>query len=634
VPLPTPVGGLTHHVRFKYANDTKEIGLTISNLSAYSRQPYTPFNPATRQGEATQRDFSVANVWELVNGFHMGTGHINEQTAEFPGYSFSQGRDLTGTTDMGPCLFTAQRGRLLPAPADTFAHATSTFTKFIEFKTKLYAATSANPGHVWETDGTNWNDRLTLTGACTQLFTDGATLYACQGTSANVQSSTDGTTWGSAGYQAHVIAKRDEDNTARVLTATLTPGTDGTGPDTYRTPVIGLGGYTVNNMVWYDEALCIGKPDGLYTWQQGWIRRRIDCRTNPNTNNFKWMVEHRGLLYFNIGAKLYFINGLDGRMTEVLPDDLNGFTAIDSLWAVPFGPLLIGARMQSRSYLFYFDGSDNPGLNPLWSDEAAAKPIVGCCATDLFGSSNRIYFSQTSNGTRYLDFTTNWVPNTYHPIGSVAPYIELTEFTGGFRSVKKWWYEAVLNVRDPGSLTKAQVWYSIDDGSFTQTLDEDGNAETLDLDAYNKAAYFPLNAVGVKNKIRVMMWNTGTASASAITHITLRGATMVKPRAQISFPVVADETLTGMGDTLGDSGRRVKAAIEEMATQGYPVKFQDIDGTWRLCLFRTPYPINVVKSATETYGNQPLETQDVIQVVLTEIDELDTDGGLLAWTAG
>lgn len=634
--LPGLAAGRTHNLILKYGSaGTSELGLMIAGgLTNYSRQAYPPFAPATRQGEATQRDFNITATWELNNSFHMGTGHLIEQQVESQSYSFAQGLDLTGTTTIGPCLFTGQVGRLLPPPADAAAVSTANFKQMIEFLGKTYWLTSDAAGKIYENDGTTtFTLRETLTAAGTQLFTDGATLYACQGASNAVRKTTDGSTWSNHTFNAHFIAKRDENNTAYITTATLTPGSDGTG-QTYLSPVIGLSGYTATNMVWYDEALIIGKPDGLYLWEQGWVRLLIDLRNNPSSSNFQLMQAHRGLLYFNVRNRLYFISGRDGRPSEVVPDDLNGFSNLDSLFACQFGPLLIGARMQSRAYLFYFDGADNPGLNPLWSDADASRPVVAIGATDLFGSSNRVYFCQTTTGTRYLDFKSNWIPNTYHTKGTTQSYVELTEFTAGFRSVPKWWYEVVLNVADPTSNTKCQVWYSIDDGTFTQTLDDAGSAVTLDLDAYNKAAYFPLNATGVKIKLRIYVWTTNASTVAAITAVTLRGATMVKPRSQISFPVLADNVVRGLTGDINDSGRNILATLRTAATQGYPVKLFDWEGNARLCLFRTPYPLEAISGWKNPHGEMGVETNTVVQVLLVEVDQLDADGSYPAWTAG
>jgi hypothetical protein len=291
--------------------------------------------------------------------------------------------------------------------------------------------------------------------------------------------------------------------------------------------------------------------------------------------------------------------------------------------------------MQSRAYLMYFYGVDQPGLNPLWSDADATRPVVACGSTDLYGTAPRIFFSQTTTGTGYLDFKQNWIPNTYHAKGTTAAYIDLTTFSAGFRSVKKWFYEVVLNVVDATSATLCQIWYSIDEGAWTQMIDETGSVVALTLSATNKAAFFPLNTTGVNIRLRLYLYTaSGSAAQAAVTAVTIRGIVEPKKRVQISFPVVADDTEQGYFDLAEDSGRNLKAAFDEMVTSGYPVKFQDYDKNWYLVEFRTPYPLEAITSLKEPQGNRSAEANRVFNVLLTVIDQLDSSGNTIAWTPG
>lgn len=630
--IPQSAAGKTHPFVFKYSNDTKSIGLMCPDMREYNRQVYSPFNPSIRAGEATQKDFSVASVWEIQNDWSGGTGHIIESDAETSRYAFAQGKDLTGTTTIGSCLFTARKGRLQPPAAETSVSSRTDFKLWIEFNGRVFAVTNATPGVVYrfDTSGLNPASVETLSAACTQLFSDGTTLYACQGASNAVRKTTDGTTWSNHTFNAHFMNKREEGNTVYVTTATFTTLADGTGVS-YLPTTIGLSGTTATSMVFYDGKLWIGKPEGLYTWEQGWIKRVEDCDTCRDTSNFKFMCVYKGLVFYNIKNKLYFTNG-DSR-TEITPEDINGFTNLDFLYPTA-APLLIAARMQGRSYLFMFNGIDQAGLNPIWSDADGTLPLISCGVSDLYSTKPRIYFTQTTSGTFYLDFAENWTPNSYHTKGTTQSNIELTAFTAGFRSVKKWWYEVVLNVEDPTSNTKCNIYYSIDDGTFTQMIDETGSAATLSLDAYNKALYFPINTVGVKLELRLEMWTTNASTVASITAVTVRGTTNPKMRYQWSFPVLATKSVVGYNELAEDSGRNIQAAVEEMITQNYPIKFQDYDGTWHLCALRQPYPLRSITSFSEPDGNANAEAEQVMQMLLVEIDTLDSSGNYPAWTPG
>jgi hypothetical protein len=638
--LPTPAAGKTHSVVLKWNNDADQIGLMIPDLSGYAKQPYAPFNPSIRQGEATQQDFSITSVWELQNDWSGGTGHLLEEQTETTRYAFAQGLDMTGTTTIGPCLFTAQKGRLLPPPADVLVDAARTDLKlWIEFNGRVFAASNTNPGVIYrfDTSGLNPSSVETLTGACTSLYSDGATLFACQGTSGFVRSTTDGTTWGNQAFEAYFIVKREENNTAYINASsvanfgnTLHPNNDGTGPS-YENPVIDLNGTTATSMVYYKGKTWIGKPEGMTTWEQGWVDKVVDCNTCRDTSNFKHMCVYKGLLWYNVKNKVYFTNG--DSHTEVTPDELNGFTNLDFIYPTA-GPLLIAARMQSRSYLFMFNGIDKPGLNPIWSDADAARPIISIGVSDLYSTKPRIYFTQTTTGTRYLDFKENWTPNTYHTKGTTQSYIELTPFTAGFRSVNKWWYEVVLNVEDPTANTKCNIWYSVDDGTLTQLEDETGAVATLSLDASNKALFFPLEVYGVKLKLRLELWTTNASTVASITAVTVRGLTVPKDRYQFSFPVLATTQVVGFNERAQDSGRNIQAVFEEIIAQTYPFKYCDIDGTWHLVKFRTPYPLAAITSSRKPDGNANAEQDKTYQVLLVQVDELDSTGAYNAWEAG
>jgi hypothetical protein len=272
-------------------------------------------------------------------------------------------------------------------------------------------------------------------------------------------------------------------------------------------------------------------------------------------------------------------------------------------------------------------------LHPLWSDADATRPIISIGVSDLYSTKPRIYFTQTTTGTVYLDFKENWTPNTYHTIGTTASYIELTPFTAGFRSVNKWWYEVALNVEDPTANTKVNIWYSVDDSAFAQMTDETGAAATLSLDATNKALYFPLFTVGVKLELRLELWTTNASTVASITAVTVRGLTTPKPRYQFSFPVLATNHVVGYLGGAEDSAGNIQAAFQEIIEDNYPFKYQDWDGSWHLVKFREPYPLASLDEVRPN-GNHSVTADVTYQVLLVEIDELDSDSSYQVWEPG
>ena len=116
-----PSQGKTHQLVLRYGAPGSEIdlGLMLPNRDPklFQMQPYPPFAPAAREGEAGNRDFSFASVWEIHNDFSDGVGHIYEKQVEAGSYEFSQGLDLASQTSLpGPTLFTNKR-KVLTCPA-------------------------------------------------------------------------------------------------------------------------------------------------------------------------------------------------------------------------------------------------------------------------------------------------------------------------------------------------------------------------------------------------------------------------------------------------------------------------------------------------------------------------------------
>jgi hypothetical protein len=110
--------------------------------------------------------------------------------------------------------------------------------------------------------------------------------------------------------------------------------------------------------------------------------------------------------------------------------------------------------------------------------------------------------------------------------------------------------------------------------------------------------------------------------------------TVPKDRYQFSFPVLATTQVVGFNERAQDSGRNIQAVFEEIIAQTYPFKYCDIDGTWHLVKFRTPYPLAAITSSRKPDGNANAEQDKTYQVLLVQVDELDSTGAYNAWEAG
>jgi photosystem II stability/assembly factor-like uncharacterized protein len=370
----TPVAGYTHDLTIEYGSPTfpTKVGLMLpgSDLTKFSKELYTPFAPATRQGNATIKDFGVATVWELSADWSGGVGKLQESLVESTGYASARGNNITG--GLGTTLFTAQKGRLLPAPASVAAGTLTNIKQFILFGGAWYALTSDAAGKVYKYDATGVTPSLveTLTAAGTQLFTDGATLYACQGASNAVRKTTDGASWSNHTFNANYIAARADGTLAYISGATLTPG------GTYTATAIGLTGTVATGLLFQFGALWIGKPEGLYTWIEvtggttGTIDRRFDTMQMQRATNFDKMVSSRDLVYFNVGNRLFYTEGK--RYVEILPADLAGFSAIYSMTSYD-NKLLVGAKLKPKEGMSYVTAATSGGT---FADETSAGDAV------------------------------------------------------------------------------------------------------------------------------------------------------------------------------------------------------------------------------------------------------------------
>ncbi len=498
--------------------------------------------------------------------------------------------------------------------------------QMLTFKGSLY---SFHDKKIYRLENTTWLEVGNTTDPIKQLYTDGDTLWATQGTGNFTRKSTDGAVWADDTFKADFMTNGENGVIAYTAGATLNPG------GTHPSKLIGATTTACKGLLWLDTGLWIAKPEGLFLWTSA--DDKVACKfaaaEMTDLMNFNVFTIHNRLLYFNIRNKLYFIT--NDRYTEIFPDETNGFDYFSCACATS-GPILFGVGMQGRQYLMMFRGPSEPGLIPLWSDDDGTSPVrsIGVIP-NVAPYYLQVHFQVGAIGLKCLNMTSRYDPYDYLPlVEATAPFIDLTPHDGGFKVIPKWFYSVAINVTDPCDTTFCRVDYSVDGGETYHTLvDEDGAAKIFTLDEEVVGAYFPLDTVGYTVRLRLYLWSTDASTAAAIDTITVRGDVMTRKRDIISFTVTATETVVGRKMGVRDTGEAIRTALFAAAAQGYPSAIQDSTGTWHLALFRPPTPrvayVSEVDSATKK-----ISYNQVIQVALVEIDTLDNSGNFKAWQAG
>lgn len=449
--VPHPVAGLTHDLVLAAGapgSETKQGIMVKGGLQHYSCQPYTPFAPTAREGEATNRDLALPAVWELQQDWVGGVGKYVERKTEDNGYALAManatvvnGSNTYYNTRTGATPYTGLAGCLMPPPALIDAGTNNNVKQFIEFgaapNTKYYFLDSAANGEVWVYDGTGVTPSKVNSGAGAglgayvgkQIYTDGSTLYVTRGAGAAVRKTTDGNSWSDHSFNADFVHMRDDGALAYVAGATLTPGAGVAGSPTYAATTIGASGTTATGMVFYKGALWIGKPEGLFSWYQDKVDKRFDALEHQSVTNFAKMVVHHDLLYFNVKNQLFYTDG--DRYVQIFPNDAGGFADLACIFPTS-GPLLLGGK------LLTFGGGESAAYNPqtvvddnsigtiAWNDPTNVKAYDDTYATAAMTST-----SQVSHYLKCTNFRIS-LPTNAVPVGIVVDIHSIWGYSGTF----------------------------------------------------------------------------------------------------------------------------------------------------------------------------------------------------------
>lgn len=197
---------------------------------------------------------------------------------------------------------------------------------------------------------------------------------------------------------------------------------------------------SANSLEVFNHRLYIGKPEGLFAYDGVQISCVIDMQRDRNPNNFRYMAEFNGSLYWVNKNVLYKFNG---STVEVVQDltNLQTIYALSSgygrLWlatTAPSGYYVDGGKggeVPTNAYcLYYYDGE---GLT-LYDDTQSGVMTPYCIA---FVGSLLVYFSSGANAvvesySYIIDLSEEYCAHSLN-VGTIYPSI----FDAGFPNINK-----------------------------------------------------------------------------------------------------------------------------------------------------------------------------------------------------
>ena len=289
--------------------------------------------------------------------------------------------------------------------------------------------------------------------------------------------------------------------------------------------------------VW-DNRLYIGKDDGLYVLQDGRVLKLLDFSFARDANNFRWMKDWQGALYFPILGGLYrLIAGVTlqavgpnrgaagelelvniaterdqrtfkslattrtGQIVDIVPTDSFLYAVVDGL--------------SGTSQILAFNGV---GWHQVVEGAAANTRIRAAFFTSVLASAGSLSIPRLWYG-----YGTN-AYNVMLPDGTDDPYEYSSEtyvvdgnldspwFTAHLPGVHKEWHDVTMESENFSSTETVQVSYELDDlGAYQNLVDSSGTAYPHTFSPSQTIA-FPVRTVSRRIRLRFSLARGSTAT--------------------------------------------------------------------------------------------------------------------------
>lgn len=362
------------------------------------------------------------------------------------------------------------------APPTAQDNTKAIFTKM--YKAKWYVANKLRLD-VWDPNAATWtNLSTTLPGNASGIDVVANTLWITTSGSAFVQYTTGGGIVTDAAYGwGNLVAYEGQ------LITTGAPGTADGGKIWKKNPTVGgapgataIGdvgdaNVTINKMKVFNHRVYIGKPDGLFAYDNSIISSILDYSNYIDGTNFQAMEVYGGYLWFSIRSDLYRYNGAVVERVQRFPAAINNMT-------VASGQLYVGLAATANGADIYRYTDQGFELYQSYSDlGVSGLAYVG--ATDAAGSTIDYLIAITPKASNvYFNY------NVMQPlVGSGAAknttaFLETPEFDCDFPRIDKFLRSISVHTINLTALDSVKVEYRIHDGQTWGAYQNLGNITT------------------------------------------------------------------------------------------------------------------------------------------------------------
>lgn len=362
------------------------------------------------------------------------------------------------------------------APPTAFDNTKAIFMKM--YKSKLYVANKLRLD-VWDPVAATWtNISTTLPGNASGIDVVANTLWITTSGSAFVQYTTGGGIVTDAAYGwGNLVAYEGQ------LITTGAPGTTDGGKIWKKNPTVGgapgataIGdvgdaNVTINKMKVFNHRVYIGKPDGLFAYDNSIISPILDYSNYIDSTNFLALETYGGYLWFSIRNDLYRYNG-------AVVERVQRFPASISTMTVAVGQLYIGLSSLAGEADVYRYTDTGFELVQSYAD-LGVNGLTYVGATDTTGSTiDYLVIVTPKSGQTYYNFNVVTPFTGSGAAKNTTAFMETPEMDGDFPRIDKFLRSISVQTVNMTANDTIKVEYRVHDGQAWGAYQNLGNITT------------------------------------------------------------------------------------------------------------------------------------------------------------